>query len=249
MVYAECKTAHVTLPVKLNPFKQTSNSNVEIESYQIGSLLSLLDAVLMICILIFLFWLEAKETEEINMSSAGICTGGDYTVFTSYLPHHHDMAQLKRQLAKFLERELSEAPPVFRDGPVEVCDVNFGFNGLNLRIFKKRGLMARKLDLLEEKIFLMNKQYGIVGRCFHKQRMILLDEEVLRVLSYCLLSHVPLLTSIVHCNILLYPCHNSTYHSLSLEGSLSARPVQEYLSRGEEPEGYDRGEVRLHHLL
>jgi hypothetical protein len=60
----------------------------------------------------------------------------------------------------------------------KVCDINFGFNGLNLRIFKKRGLMARKLDLLEEKIFLMNKQHGIVGRCFHKQRMILLDEEV-----------------------------------------------------------------------
>lgn len=129
MVYAECKTSHVTLP-SWNPFQKenlnknnnerSSKEGFRLESYQIGSLLSFLDGVLMILILIFLFWLEAKETEEINMSTEGICTGGDYTVFTAYLPYHHDMAQLKRQLAKFLEKELSNAPPVFRDGPVEV---------------------------------------------------------------------------------------------------------------------------------
>lgn len=122
MVYAECKTSHVELPL-LYPFLQEGKGEtIQLELYQIGSLLSLLDAILMVLILIFLFWLEQKETEEISMSTEGICTGGDYTVFSSFLPYHHDMAQLKRQIAKFLERELSKATPVFRDGPVEVSD-------------------------------------------------------------------------------------------------------------------------------
>lgn len=118
MVYAECKTSLIELPL-LNPFIKEVKS-IQLESYQVGSLLSMLDAILMMMILIFLFWLEQKETEEINMSTENICTGGDYTVFTSFLPYHHDMAQLKRQIAKFLEKELSKAPPVYRDGPVEV---------------------------------------------------------------------------------------------------------------------------------
>jgi len=59
-----------------------------------------------------------------------------------------------------------------------VCDVNFGLNNARqLRVFKKRGLLARKLDLLEEKVFLMNRQRG-VARCFHRQRLVVLDEEV-----------------------------------------------------------------------
>jgi hypothetical protein len=121
MVYAECKNSQVVLPFHfLHSFVRRHSFSIELESYQIGPLLSLLDASLMVFILIFLLWLEQKETEEISMSTAGICTGGDYTVFTSYLPHHPDMVQLKRQLAKFLEVELSRAPPVFRDGPVEV---------------------------------------------------------------------------------------------------------------------------------
>ena len=60
-----------------------------------------------------------------------------------------------------------------------VCLINFGFNnGKQLRSFRKRVLVARKLELLKEKHFLMHLQSRVVDRCFHYQRMAVLDKKV-----------------------------------------------------------------------
>jgi hypothetical protein len=144
---------------------------------------TLLDSVTMVFFLILLLWIESKENDEVLLANLETCTSSDYTLYLPHLPEHDDTNSLKRELAKFLESELSQAKPVTRVGPIEVCDINFGLNnGDQLRAVQKRGSLARKLDILEEKIYFMNIQQD-VKRCFHSQRLLVLDEEVFLVLS------------------------------------------------------------------
>jgi len=180
LVTAECSNDFVTYPLRssfgLGVFFPTDPT---LRKEYLTMCVTVVDAVVMLMVLILLWWVQSKEEEAVVQTNRGTCTGGDYTALLVSLPMHENMTTLKRELAKFLEKTLSEAKPVTRVGPIEVCDINFGLNnGKQLNAFRKRGLVARKLDLLEEKIALMNKQNGAVKRCFHHQRMAVLDEEV-----------------------------------------------------------------------
>lgn len=109
MVTAECKNDNIRWGKDASATKES-----------ISWFLTVVDSVLMLGLLIFLRWLEHKENIEVVETNLGLCTAADYTVVLTNLPKHSDMMALKRELAKFFEKQLSGVHPVMRTGPIEV---------------------------------------------------------------------------------------------------------------------------------
>lgn len=118
VVYAECSNDYIVYPLKSD--LGIWFHDLYVDKHHISWCLAAIDAVAMFFILGMLQWLEFKEEEVVTSTNNETCTCGDYTVLMTSVPMHTDAATLKREIAKFLEKELSAGKPVNREGPVEV---------------------------------------------------------------------------------------------------------------------------------
>ena len=145
--------------------------------------LSCLDAVGALFLLAVGLWLHGKERTAGKLYKKYVCTPSDYTVALrrSSLPGTYEtLDELAQLLRSHFEHVLSRAPPVYRDGDVAVADVNFGINNRRvIRLMKRRGGIARRLDALDARRRLRGRD-GQSGCCGNAARREDLKHALLR---------------------------------------------------------------------
>mmetsp|Transcript_37667 Transcript_37667/g.102285 ORF Transcript_37667/g.102285 Transcript_37667/m.102285 type:complete len:760 (+) Transcript_37667:403-2682(+) len=108
-------------------------------------------------ILFWLFlWLMGQEKKACEEADGGNCSAADYTFRLRKIPRHTDLDELESQLKAHFESVLNKEKVVVYDKPIKVIDINFGLSSPTSMAAKvKRGVIARKVDLLDEELNMM----------------------------------------------------------------------------------------------
>lgn len=128
-----------------------------------------LDAVGASLLLLVGLWLHDKEDTAGRLYKKYVCTPSDYTVALSRwsLPSDYEtLDELAQRLHSHFEHVLSKAPVVSKPGNVTVADINFGINNRRvIRLMKKRGALARNIDVLDARVRLIKAKRDRESGC------------------------------------------------------------------------------------
>ena len=153
------------------------------------SIMRFLSYLDLFCVLLFLYamrWLKRRESKAIDESDAMNCSPSDYTIQVSNLPNCSDLAELKEKLTEHFDAVLradAEENPKEDGGdggeeedgggkgagPEEedlgIFEISFAVSNRKKIYWKKRrGRFARRLDKLENEVFMLNQWGKYKGR-------------------------------------------------------------------------------------
>jgi len=122
---------------------------------------SYIDACCTFIIFAMVLWMADKEQAAVIEADMAFASADDFTLRIKHLPppvkgQSPDLEKLKDAIRLHFDTLLTGLKPVIKERKCQVFDVNFGLNNQDtLRLMKKRGDMARILDLATEKLTMM----------------------------------------------------------------------------------------------
>eukprot|EP00742_Colponemidia_sp_Colp-10_P003796 GILJ01004043.1.p1 GENE.GILJ01004043.1~~GILJ01004043.1.p1 ORF type:complete len:1123 (-),score=165.75 GILJ01004043.1:136-3504(-) len=136
------------------------------------------DLVGVLVFLALLPWLKSKQSREVFLIDMSTTTAADYTVMIRNLPSGNNPAELKPDLWDFLERILSQCPPVMYEVPrVNIVDIQLGFSNSQLiDVYKQVGEIRKKNEFLEGKVVRMLDLKMSESKCSKLQNQIVKNE-------------------------------------------------------------------------
>ena len=151
IVYARCFTTKITL---------TSDWSLKVIGWHYITrqgflgVAVLCDILTCIAFLQIIRWMKKKEKQETTKVNSDEITAKDYTIQLMHLPKHKDVPKLYQDLKSHLETVLSAKPMVYKElAEIKIADINFGLtNAVQIAAMRKRGVVARKLDIASQKI-------------------------------------------------------------------------------------------------
>jgi hypothetical protein len=163
-------------------------NKTEYKKTNVAIFLASADAFMVAVLMYLIYWLKQKESDDVEKQDQQRVTAADFTMRILWLPHEYkDVEIFAKELKKHFEKTVIvkgekdlDTKKKCEDKPVKVIDINFGFDDQSvLRAKKKRGKIARKLDLAMTKVRLLETHgtdrrtglsYGLESRLRSAQR-------------------------------------------------------------------------------